>query len=204
MVKGARGSIAGLMAMVAFSGVGFAALHASTGWWAKAMLSLSIATYSVALLGGLFARRPGRTGWAGFFVFGAGYLALCLGPWSEDRIMPRLLTTAIIDDHYQQMDHVPRYVGERVWVEDRPGSGHEPGWVFGELDDTPAGFNVSVDRGGTSRFPSSQIRVISREDYRLLCHCVVGFPCAFAGAMLALFFSGAREGRGDVGEGRRS
>src|SRR5947209_608989 len=116
-----RFSIAGLMAGVLFVAVSIASLREATELWARTMFTLAIAACGVALLGLLFRRGISRAGWTGFFVFGAGYLTLGFAPGCDTHIMPRLVTTALIDDRYMKLDYSPSQVGERVWAADRIG-----------------------------------------------------------------------------------
>jgi hypothetical protein len=68
------------MVFVFFVVVAFASLQEATVLWAKAMFTLAIAVFGVALLGLLFRRRIERATWSGYFFFGAGYLTLYFGP----------------------------------------------------------------------------------------------------------------------------
>src|SRR5262245_2703071 len=102
-----RVSVARLMAFISFLGIAFASLHEATvGWW-RWMFRAALAAYGVSLLGLRFRRGTARAAWAGFLVFGAGSLAICHGPWSEDHVMPVLMTTALIDEGYGQGEYVP-------------------------------------------------------------------------------------------------
>src|SRR5262249_39008411 len=105
-----RISVAGLMIVILLVAVALASLHEPTDLGARAMLSLAVAAGGVALLGTLSRRGVRRATWAGFFVFGAGYLTLCFAPGLESHVMPRLSTTALIDDRYRAMDYSPRRV----------------------------------------------------------------------------------------------
>jgi hypothetical protein len=72
-----RITIAGLMAIVLYVAVGFAALRNADAFWASATLSLAILSVSVALAGALACRGRARASWAGF---AAASLA-CLVIW---------------------------------------------------------------------------------------------------------------------------
>src|SRR5689334_4387934 len=112
-----RFSVAALMAFVLFVAVALASLREPRPVWAAAMFSTAVAACGVALLGTVVRRGARRAAWAGSFVFGAGYLTLCFGPGLDTRVMPRLLTTALIDDYYLGMVYAPGRVGEVVWVQ---------------------------------------------------------------------------------------
>src|SRR4051812_28823571 len=120
-MRAPRISIAGLMALIALLGVTFSALHAVTEFWASAMLTLALAASAVALLGRLSARGTDKVTWTGYLIFGTGYLAICVGPWCDEHVMPNLVTTPFIDERYSKLEYTPRHAGERVWTTDRTG-----------------------------------------------------------------------------------
>jgi hypothetical protein len=95
-----RTSIAGLMAYIALLGVTFSALHGGTEFWASVLLTLALATSGCALLGRLYARDIDKATWDGFLIFGTGYLAISVGPWCDEHIMPNLVATSFIDEQY--------------------------------------------------------------------------------------------------------
>jgi hypothetical protein len=72
-----RITIAGLMAIVLYVAVGFAALRNADVFWASATLSLAILSVSVALAGTLSGRGRARITWAGF----AAASLTCLVIW---------------------------------------------------------------------------------------------------------------------------
>jgi hypothetical protein len=184
-----RISIAGLLVLILFLAVVFASLREATDLWAKAMLSLAIAVYGVALLGMLFRRATGT----GAFVLGAGYLALCVGPWCHTEIMPRLLTTAVIDDLYLKMDYTPRWVGERVWAARMPDDDFVAGRVFQISTGPVHQFHVESVHGTTARYGATQLRAIGLDAYRQLCHADLSLLFAFIGAMIARRFAAREE-----------
>jgi hypothetical protein len=95
-----RFSILGLMALVLFVGVGFAALRYATGWWSSGVFTATL--IGLALSGAYAAHRrgPRRAFWSAFVAFGVGYMILAFGPWCEDSIRPRLITSKMIDLAY--------------------------------------------------------------------------------------------------------
>ncbi len=180
-----RISIAGLMVFVVFLGITFAALRTDTESWSRVMLSLAIASNGVALIGRLSTRSPNELAWTGYLIFGAGYLVLCIGPWCDEHIMPHLVTTPLIDDHYTKLQYTPTHAGERVWTTDGPGRGFAGGETFGDIGAETASFNVAHDRGTTSRYNATQLRAISPDGYRRLCHSTISFWTGLLGALLA-------------------
>ncbi|HEV3164636.1 MAG TPA: hypothetical protein VGZ22_11460 [Isosphaeraceae bacterium] len=84
-----RTSIRLLMILVVLTGIGMAALTHPTALWDSALLSVSaLLLLSAGVAAGLL-RGPRRAYWAGFTIFGLGYLLLTTSPG----IRPRLLTT---------------------------------------------------------------------------------------------------------------
>jgi hypothetical protein len=85
-------SVAAAMALVVYIAIGVAALKSPTPLWVSTMLSAAIALLAVAILGALY-RGPF---WLGFTVVGAGYMALVLGPWTDEKLGSRLVSTWLI------------------------------------------------------------------------------------------------------------
>ena len=69
-----RFTITGLMAVVLFLAVGMAALKNPTELWASAIFTAVLGLLLFAVLGVSFGRGAVRRHWAGFGVFGWGYL----------------------------------------------------------------------------------------------------------------------------------
>jgi hypothetical protein len=149
-MRAPRISIAGLMAFIVLLGVTFAALRAGTQFWARAMLTVAIASAGVALLGRLHTRGPARAAWTGYLVFGTGYAVLCIGPWCEEHIMPDLVPTPLFDDLYSRMAYSPAHGTERVWIADGSGGQFIGGRVDGDVGPRDVSFEVVSDRGETS------------------------------------------------------
>lgn len=192
-----RLSIAGLMAVVLLVAVVLASLQEATDLWAKAMFTVAIASSGVALLGMLFRRGIERATWSGRFISGAGYLTLCFGPGCDTQIMPRLLSTALIDDHYLTMEYSPTQVGERVWASKADGEEFAEGLVFYIGID----FEIEMVHGNrtTAHYGPTRIRAISQDAYRQLVHADLSLGLAFIGGMIARRFAA----RSDAAENSR-
>jgi hypothetical protein len=189
-----RVTLSALMAFVAFLAIALSSLSEPTDLWSKAIFSLAIAACGLALLGMLFRRGPGRAFWAGFFVFGAGYLTLCFGPWFDTHVMPRLLATPVINDHFMNMGYTPKRVGEKVWV--TQGSD-----VFLLDDDFRQGRVVNISSGpmggwrvltsaAVGQYRARSTRALSPDAYRQLWHADLGLFFAFVGGIVARIFVG--------------
>ena len=75
-----RFSIAQLMAIVLYLGLGFAALRNADRFWASATSTLSVVAISTALVGALVRRGRARPVWIGFAAFGWTYLLISTLP----------------------------------------------------------------------------------------------------------------------------
>ena len=93
-------TIRGLMVLVLFTGVGFAALRYATDWWSSGVFTATLIGLALAALYAINRRGPRRAFWSAFVAFGASYMILAFGPWCETTIRPRLLTTKLIDLAY--------------------------------------------------------------------------------------------------------
>jgi hypothetical protein len=189
-----RVSIAGLMAFVLFAALAFASLHEATDQWARGMFTLAVAACGVALLGTLFRRGAARAPWAGFLIFGAGYLTLTTGPWLGDLIGPRLLTTDLFDDLYRRLAYAPRATGEFVLAQDS-NSGTFHGGTVTRIDPITPRTSYEVTTGsGPAWYYDAHLRRISLDEYRQLGHSVLSLLFAFVGAGIAWWFATGGEG----------
>ncbi len=84
-----RFRIGSLLILVAFLGVGFAALREANHFWESLVLTASFGILLVSILLAVHRRAERRAFWIGFALFGWGYLGLTMIPSIE----PRLLTS---------------------------------------------------------------------------------------------------------------
>ncbi len=98
-----RLSILGLMAVVLFVAVGFAALRSPTELWASVIFTLAVFILLVAVIKVVGQDGPERSFWLGFSVFGWGHLLLAfrssIGFRSSPNLLPfpKLLTSRLAD-----------------------------------------------------------------------------------------------------------
>jgi hypothetical protein len=90
-------SVRTLMTLVLLIAIGLAALRNANGIWAAMMLTVACGAVASAVMGALILRGKERYGWAGFAVFGGGYLAIAIGPCLGDAYQSHLGTTAMLD-----------------------------------------------------------------------------------------------------------
>ena len=89
-----RFSIAGLMGIVLFAAIGFAALRYPTETWAGVVLLGTLAALAIAVVGAFCRPAPERGGWLGFAVFGWIYLVAAFEPFD---FWPRLPTHSLLE-----------------------------------------------------------------------------------------------------------
>lgn len=82
--RGWHKNVGGLMAVVAFVALGFAALRGATALWACLAIVIALAAHCAAAVGAALRRGDERAPWLGFAAFGWAYFLLCLGPWRGD------------------------------------------------------------------------------------------------------------------------
>jgi hypothetical protein len=84
-----RFTIAGLLGVITVHGIGLAALREASEFWDSGLFTLTLGVLLVSVLLAVHRREYRRAFWAGFALFGWGYVALSLVPSAE----PRLVTT---------------------------------------------------------------------------------------------------------------
>jgi hypothetical protein len=99
-----RFSVRSLMAFVVVLAGFLGALRSADDVSAGATVLVAFAAVATAVMGGLTLRGAERYGWAGFAVFGGGYLAIALGPGLSDTFRPLLCTTALLDYVQSQVE----------------------------------------------------------------------------------------------------
>jgi hypothetical protein len=193
-----RVSIRALMAFVVWSAVVFASLHEPSDLWATGMFSLSALAAGVALIVTFFGPPRQRGTWGGAFVLGGGYLIICFGAGTEQR----LPSTAVADSLYRGMDYTPRQVDERVWVQqsvNQVTTTSVEGKVI-KIDPSPPEYHV-ITPGWTSSYPAKDLRPLGRDAYRQLCHADASLLLTLVGALVGRLASARREpasGPGDA------
>jgi hypothetical protein len=77
-----RFTLAQLMGVVIFIGLGFAAMRSATLLWSSMVFTLTVAVLTAAILGAMARRGRARMMWAGFALFGWIYLSTTFWPWA--------------------------------------------------------------------------------------------------------------------------
>lgn len=217
-----RVSVSGLAAIVLVSAIGVAALRGESSLWAGSLLLLDLAIFAFAVLAVIYREGARRAWWAGFALFGWGYLAIAFGPWAAEAVAPRLATSMIMDSMYakfgppipsrrhegalrtaaqlvtsaRRLDSAARIVDElfetRALMTPEE---REKLYALRDLLD-PEKQVILVDEQGGPRRDHRPIRA-SREDFRQAGHCLFALLAACLGGCLARVLHGGSGMRQD-------
>jgi hypothetical protein len=100
-----RFTVANVLVLIGVLAAGLAAMRDGSDLAAQTVFTLTLASLFVGLLGAIVCR--GSAAWAGFALFGWGYmLSACLSPL-KDQIQPRLLTTALLAGFSERLQNLP-------------------------------------------------------------------------------------------------
>jgi hypothetical protein len=114
-----RFHIGGLLILVVFLGIGFAALREASELWDSIVLSAASGVLLVSVLLTIHRKAEKRAFWAGFTLFGWGYVALTLLPPVE----PRLLTTKALAYLDSKVPGRPVVITGQAWGGSAPNPG---------------------------------------------------------------------------------
>ena len=157
------------------------AFRVETEFWLGVMLTVALAAAGVALMGQFVARVPARLASTGYLIFGAGYLAICIGPGWDEHIMPNLVTTHFIDAHHANIQYCPSQTGERVWTWGSSNPEYASGRVKGDVTERDVRFDVVHDNGWSTSYNSTQLRALSLASERRLWHATISLWTGFVG-----------------------
>jgi hypothetical protein len=90
-------SLVGVISAASLIGLGCAALRYASDSWADGLFSLALLLIGVAILGSIYRRGERRAFWAGFAMFGTGYLVVSTAPWFDTEVAPHLATTVALE-----------------------------------------------------------------------------------------------------------
>ena len=97
-MKTGRVTIAGLIALIAMTGLGMAALRSPSPLVAQITVTFALTCLLIATLAAIVSAN--RAPAIGFALFGWLYLILVYGPVTSDRVAPWLLTSRMLDEVY--------------------------------------------------------------------------------------------------------
>lgn len=179
-------SIAGLMTSVLCIAVGIAALKNASASWAGAMLLSTLGNLTVAVPGIVYRDEGRRAWWLGFAVFGWGFAALTLAPWSRPENLP---TADLLNYAYARVSP-PNVVAMDPFTV----SGMVDAGTIVVLDDDPP-----LDGLAAPPLGSHAVVAIGSTDlvaFRGIGHCLLTLIVACVGGLLARWFHGGRGPRG--------
>jgi hypothetical protein len=176
-------SLAGLMVLVIIVGIGIAALRDATETWAGIVLLLTLGLLAVSILGVLYRNGGRRAWWVGFALFGWGFAALTLAPWSKPEKLP---TRVLLNSLYARMSH--RKV---VTMEPFAASAGLDEGQFIVLDPSPSHESLpGVPQGSDAVFA---IGSIDLKAFRAIGHCLFALVAGVVGGFVARWFYSTRE-----------
>lgn len=91
-----RLSIAAVMLWVLIAALAFAAIRSANETWSSLTLSTTLLLLGTSMLASCFSAGSTRAFASGAALFGLGYLALALGPWTSTEIAPHLATSQLL------------------------------------------------------------------------------------------------------------
>jgi hypothetical protein len=184
-----RITIAAMLGLVGLCALSFAALRASSPYWAAAMVSLTV----VALLGSVVASIWGRHRaiWSGFAIFGWVYFLMTFTSPFRDIVSPHLLSSVAIVESYTHVH--PEVKVEFTDLTPLPGAGLPIGTTqatVGTPMQVPSPKFVAIAGGGprpimTVTFggstPYEYVPSGPNHFYSYVCSAHAAFTLAFAG-----------------------
>jgi hypothetical protein len=159
-----RFSLARLMGVVLFAGVGFAALRFYSLLWASALFTLTVGLLTAGIVAAMALRGRARMMWAGLAVFGWVYLGMSFGFWPRNNsVSPPPLLTQLLFDYFGPDPSQP---GTMVIDAELSGETYpEPSIAFGPSGSVP-------------------MRIINLKQYRRVGHSLGAILFGLLGAIL--------------------
>jgi hypothetical protein len=135
-----RVTIRSAMAIVLFTGLGFAALRDPSVWWVGGVLACLIGLLLTACVGAIYRTGRDRAFWLGIVVLGGGYLLLTQFLSRDDMGNPVAVIDRVLD--MAALDHSLPAVGVKV-LADMIGQ-FRPASVL-QVDHTKGAYRVNYD-----------------------------------------------------------
>jgi hypothetical protein len=172
-----RFTIARMMVLVVVSGLAIAALRIASRPWASVIVTLTVLSLGVSILGVLTAQGKDRAFWVGFTVFGGFYVVLSSGPWFETAVRPRLLSSRVIELLHPHLDR--RGARDHVYLD-------LDSYYLALWDSTPGQAAASPSSGLIRLSIALSAKV--PEEFMRIGHGLTALLLAFLGAQIAKQF----------------
>jgi hypothetical protein len=206
-----RYSVRKLMALIVVCAVGLAALRNANELWAGIMLTFVFGAVAVSVIGAVILQGNERYGWAGFAVFGGGYLAIALGPVLSDVYKPYLGTTVALSYVQSKVATVSSstlstmptpQMRRDVLVEDLvnrikiQGNADDPGIIT--VKNRIARLDRAIEQkraldAAANRWNSFLPGAVNSVPFFCVGHCLFGFLAGLVGGTVAVWFYARRE-----------
>jgi hypothetical protein len=185
-----RFSIGLLLALIAISGVGLAALRTPSHAWASTLFAVSLGSLPLALLNAMYSRERRRAFWTGFLVCGAAYFTATQGPWFRDEFGPRMVTTAIIDMAYSRIAPAdPSAANRLLLARSETVAGGRSGQSFPTYLGLPVSSDWTTwwepDRKSGANLRLGNFALVSPETFRRIGHSLFTLVLAALGGLYA-------------------
>lgn len=177
-----RLSFLGLMVIVSLVTVAFAALRNASPAWAGSILLLTLGLLAVAVLGVIYRREERRAYWLGFALFGWGFAALTLSPWSKPEALP---STGLLDRLYIRVSPTKVVAVETYGL---PSDGRLGAALVVSNDVPPHAIPATAGPADTVFL----VGTAGIEEFRSIGHCLLTILVACLGGGVARWFHATR------------
>jgi hypothetical protein len=196
-----RFSIRTLMALIAGSATGLAALRNASELWARVMLMLALGLVCVAGLWAILLRGRERAWWLGFAVLGCTYLSVSLSPLRSrltttqllEYVHARVVSSSIATIEVSRADH-SSILYRVVMIDGTTDSRTVSNSVY---NSTP-GEDLLATMEPANRWRSALPGAVNHDEFLRIGHSLFVLLAGLVGGTVAVGFWGRRE-RGEAG-----
>jgi len=196
-----RFSIRTLMALIAGSATGLAALRNASELWARVMLMLALGLVCVAGLWAILLRGRERAWWLGFAVLGCTYLSVSLSPLRSrltttqllEYVHARVVSSSIATIEVSRADH-SSILYRVVMIDGTTDSRTVSNSVY---NSTP-GEDLLATMEPANRWRSALPGAVNHDEFLRIGHFLFVLLAGLVGGTVAVGFWGRRE-RGEAG-----
>jgi hypothetical protein len=184
---GRRFTIAQLLAVIAVSGIAFAALRSPSYLWANTLYTTAFIALVIAGINVVYSHGRSRAYWVGFLIGGGVYFIVYSVPALREPVCPRLLTEPILDLIYPYVSPKPPVA---TTILDWNGVGTVTGTVIRTaptLLPVRSGWAAwtEPDRGTGVGYTIGTVSLVTPETFRQVGHSLLILICAIGGGIYA-------------------